>query len=142
MPSPAWALLHLLQTGDGEEPLRALSTVPGLLSSTQHSWTSLNSRPSVQRGSIRAFPAIQENKSGFMSKNAVWSQLWNSLLGDPVSQGGGGRFVSSWNKLKYICLSFGRSPAQQESQARPHSSVPSAKTICRKKHVPGLGTLW
>lgn len=78
-----------------------------------------------------------------MSKNVIWNQLWNSLLGDPVSQGGlGGGFVSGWNKLKCICLSFGRSPAQQESQARSHSSLLSAKSICREKHVPGLGTLW
>lgn len=77
-----------------------------------------------------------------MSKNVIGNQLWILCSVTQFLKGDGGGFVSGWNKLKCICLSFGRSPAQQESQARPHSSLLSAKSICREKHVPGLGTLW
>lgn len=41
---------------------------------------------------------FKRNKGGFMSENVIWSQLWNSLLGDPVSQEGGGICV----RLKQI----------------------------------------
>lgn len=84
------------------------------------------------------FSVTKEQRTFLWGRIARLSQLRISLLGDPVPRGGGG-FVSSWKKLKCICLPFRRSPAPRRSKAWPYCSVPGAKSIAGNRALLARG---
>lgn len=86
------------------------------------------------------FSVTKEQGTSLWGRIVSLSQLRISLLGDPVPQGEGGDFVSSWNKLKCICLPVRRIPAPRGSKASSYSSMPGAKPIFRDPGNPGSGT--
>lgn len=60
-----------------------------------------------------------------MSKNVIWNQLWNSLLGDPVSQGGwGGGICVRLEQIK-MHLSFIRKESSPTGEPGTASFQPA-----------------